>query len=107
MKWWASQQITLGILDNLDPSGLVKDRSFFSRIIYGNGLSLYFHSGLESISLMRPLSDRNQKFSGFPVTYPIYAKHIPQVAVGSLIKRSRKPNSRLNSHDPARPRYLL
>jgi hypothetical protein len=58
MKRRTGRGFILGILDDLDPAGLVERRCFFSRVIDRDRLPLYFHAGLEPMFLVRSLTNR-------------------------------------------------
>jgi len=46
-------------------------------------------------------SGKTAEAGGLPVTGPLNAKHIAQVAMGPLIKGQQKPDARLNRQDTA------
>jgi hypothetical protein len=53
--------------------------------------------------LVCSFTDRNQELAGLPAASSVGAKHIPQVAVGPLIKGTYEPYARLDGDDMARP----
>lgn len=78
LKRRASQGLVLGILDDPDPTGLVKRRCFFPWVFDRHGVTAQFNACLKPVFFVCSFTDRNQELANLPTTGPVDAKHIPE-----------------------------
>jgi hypothetical protein len=88
--------LKLTAAENLDPARLVEAGCFKTRIFDRHGDATQFHADTEAVSFVRALPDGHHEFTGLITVSSVKAKHIPEVTMIPLIKRSRESDSGLD-----------